>query len=318
MSGINFQDARVPEWAGLFSRDEYLLFMGYVTNHFHQEDISYSIKEGALLSEGKSGHHSEKMGLLNLAQLCRLRPVQEWGSLVEDHFNGIQKASVFEKQFSVKAHDFNFVRDLIGVKLYPEEYVGAIKNGLTMGKRIAEGLYAMLVFDLPESIVNVRPEQSIQWPLGNEELFDLGIRNVKRKYALDLFEQDVDGIPIHFVVENHFYAPNILFSLLDEEPTEGDKGMLIGLPNRHAALMHRIADWRVLQAIHRMIPAIHGMNKDGPGSVSDKLYWLHNGRMITLPYSLDTENIHFDPPESFIHLLQELEGDSGYPVAIGG
>ncbi|MCG2613863.1 hypothetical protein LZZ85_06205 [Terrimonas sp. NA20] len=316
MSTINFQDSRVPEWAGFFSKEEFVMFMGYVSDYFKGSDVSYAIAEGAVSGPGGNGRSSEKMGLINLAQFCRLQPIEEWGAMISNHFDGIRKAASFEKEFSGKAHDFACVRDLIGVRLYPEEYVSAIKTGLAMGKLMAEGLYALLVFDFPDSIVNIRPEQSIQWPLSTEELFGLGIRNTRKKYPLNLFEQDFDGIPISFVVENHFYAPNILFNFLEEKPDPEYKGMLIGLPNRHAALMHRITDMKVLQAIHRMIPAIYGMNKEGPGSVSDKLYWLHEGEVIVLPYTLDAENIHFDPPENFIALLRELEGDGGCPRAV--
>jgi len=309
VSGINIQNARVPEWAGFFTKDEYSRFIKYVSDYFSSREVSYLFEEGAIVNPGPKDLSSEKMGLLNLAQFCRLRPVEEWDSVINDHFDGIRRAASFEKDFSTRAHDFNAVQDLIGVRLYPQEYVSAIKNGLAMGRQMAEGLYAMLVFDFPECIVNIRPEQTIQWPLSSEELFELGIRNTKRKYSLDLFEQDVDGIPINFVVESHFYAPNILFELLQEKPLPETKGMLIGLPNRHAAMIHHITDWKVLEAIHRMIPAIHGMNKDGPGAVSDKLYWLYNGNMVTLPYMIDEENIHFDPPEDFIGLLRELETD---------
>ncbi len=309
MSGINIQSARVPEWAGFFTKDEYNRFMKCVSEYFSSGGVSYLSDEGAIVNPGPRELSAEKMGLLNLAQFCRLRPAEEWGSVIHDHFEGIRRAASFEKDFSKRAHDFNAVQDLIGVRLYPQEYVSVIENGLAMGKQMAEDLYAMLVFDFEECIVNIRPEQTIQWPLSSEELLELGIRNTKRKYSLDLFERDVEGIPIHFVVESHFYAPNILFELLREKVSAESKGMLIGLPNRHAAMIHRITDLKVLEAIHRMIPAIHGMNKDGPGAVSDKLYWLHNGNMVTLPYKIDEVNIHFDPPAEFIGLLRELQTD---------
>jgi hypothetical protein len=316
VAGINFQNRQVPAWAGFFRMEEYIRFMECVSDYFNSGNVSYSFKEGAIVNAGMKDSRLEKMGLLNLAQFCRLRPMDEWASMINDHFEGISKAASIEKDFSGRAHDFSCVRDFIGVRVYPEEYVSVLKNGLAVGKQMGDGLYAMLVFDFSECIVNVRPEQTIQWPLGNEELLELGISNTKSKYPLNLSTQDVDGVPIHFVVENHFYAPNILFDLMEEPSAAESKGLLIGMPTRHAALMHRITDWKVLQAIHRMIPAINGMNKDGPGAVSDKLYWLNNSKLTTLPYKLDDQNIHFDPPEDFIALLQELEGDEGYPVAV--
>lgn len=305
----------VPGWADFFSYEQYHGFIQHVLNYFSGKQISYHVREGAILHTDASKQHFGKMGLLNLAQLCRLKPEQEWHNTIRLHFDNLMNATGTERAFSSKAHDFAFAKDHIAVRVYPAEYINAIKDGLIIGRSITDGLYAMLVFDLPDSIVGVRPEQTIQWNMTNQELFELGLDNIRNKYRFRPTPQLLDGVSFHLLMEDHHYAPNILFDLEKMDALKTDYGILVGVPNRHAVLIHPVGDVKVMQAINRMIPAIHGMYKDGPGSISEKLYWLRNGKFIPLPYTIDARNITLDPPESFLNILAFLSGDEGKSVA---
>lgn len=315
MLTYNHQGAVVPHWADFFSYEQYHQFVQHVLNYFSGKQISYLVHEGVILHVDKSTRHSGKMGLLNLAQLCRLRSSEDWASTVRLHFDGLLNATGSERDFSAKAHDFSFAKDHIGVRIYPTEYTNAIKDGLIIGRSMADDLYAMLVFDLPDSIVGIRPEQTIQWNMTNQELFELGLENIRNKYRFRPTPQLLEGVNFHLLVEDHHYAPNILFDLEKMDALKTEHGMLVGVPNRHAVLIHPVVDIKVMQAMNRMIPAIHGMYKDGPGSISEKLYWLMNGKFIPLPYTIDSTNILLDPPESFLNVLAYLGEDEGRSVA---
>lgn len=145
----------------------------------------------------------------------------------------------------------------------------------------------------------------------NEALFDLGLENIRKKYTMNISEQYLDGVSFHLVVEDHFYSPNILFSLGKILKFSGEHGVLVGVPNRHAVIIHPVKDHTVFQAIRRIIPAIAGMYKEGPGSISEKLYWLSNGEFIPLPYTLDPENISLDLPAGFGSLLASFNDKAG-------
>ena len=310
------EDQVVPAWACFFSAAEYREFIHRVALYFKNREIAYHPGEGAVCRTSHGGHGLEKMGLLNLAQHCRLRPPAEWNKLITSHFDGIRKAAGFESGFSAKAHDFDFVKHAIAVRVYPREYVAAIEDGLVIGQLVTDDIYAMLVFDFPDCIVNIRPEQTIQWGLTNEELFELGLENIRKKYPLDISKQLLDGVSFHLVIHDHFYSPNVLLMLekiLAEPPVHG---FLVGVPNRHAVLLHPITGSKVLPAIHRMIPAVAGMYRDGPGSISEKLYWFSGGEFIPLPYTIDAENINLNPPPGFLELLNRLKpgtDSSGQP-----
>jgi hypothetical protein len=297
----------VPQWADFFNEAQYSQFINTVGAYFRSKGVSYSLHTGAIVRLCDKSYGVEKIGLLNLAQTCKRLPSASWSEMVEKHFEGMRIAADFEKEFQKKAHDFSFVKDHIAVRFYHSDYVAAIKDGLTIGKQIAEGIYAMLVFDFPHSVINVRPEQTIQWGKTYEELFEEALENVRKKYSFRLTEERLAEVKVYLIAEDHFYAPNIILKLADHANLVSDRGILLGIPNRHAALMYPVRDAEVLTAVNRLIPVINGMYKDGPGSISDKLYWYHQDRFITLPYTMDEKNIQFYPPEEFVEMLKLME-----------
>lgn len=297
----------VPQWADFFSEAQYSQFINTVGAYFRSKGVDYSLHTGAILRLSDKSYGVEKIGLLNLAQTCKRLPSASWGEMVEKHFEGMRVAAEFESEFQKKAHDFEFTKDHIAVRFYHNDYVAAIKDGLTIGKQIADGIYGMLVFDFPHSVINVRPEQTIQWNKTYEELFEQGLENVKNKYLFRLTEERLAEVKVYLIAEDHFYAPNIIFNLPDQQDLSGEYGILLGMPSRHAALMYPIRTAEVLTAINRLIPVIYGMYKDGPGSISDRLYWYYQNRFITLPYTMDEKNIQFFPPEEFVEMLNGLE-----------
>lgn len=297
----------VPAWAHFFSAGQYSRFLQLVMNYFSGQRLSYSFEEGFLLMEGDKRNNSGKIGLLNLAQFCHRHDEKDWPTLITNHFNGLNEAAMFERDFASQAHDFNFAKDHIAVRIYSSKYIGAIEEGLAMGRSLSDDIYAMLVFDFPHSVINVRPEQTLQWPVTNDELFELGLGNVRKKYPSRISKQILDGILFHIVAEDHYYAPNILFDLETMKHIKSDDGLLIGIPNRHTVLIHSVRDRKVLKAANRMIPAIWGMHGEGPGSLSDKIFWLKDGILTDLPYVIDSENILFNPPEIFLRMLALLK-----------
>ncbi|RYG54532.1 MAG: hypothetical protein EOO01_01290 [Chitinophagaceae bacterium] len=293
----------VPQWADFFSEAQYSQFINIVGTYFRSKGVPYSIQTGAILRLADKAYGVEKIGLLNLAQTCKRVPSSVWNDMVEKHFEGMRTAAAFEVEFNKKAHDYSFVKEFIAVRLYHNDYVAAIKDGLTIGKQIADNIYAMLVYDFPHSVINVRPEQTIQWDRTNQALFEEGLANVRKKYSFRLTKEPLAEVEIYLVAEDHFYAPNIIFDLEERSEIVSEKGLLVGVPSRHAALIYPINDMQMLTAINRMIPVIHGMCKDGPGSISDKLYWHYQGKFIDLPYTLDEKNIQFYPPPKFVDIL---------------
>ncbi len=306
MFSRNKKDEPPPDWASFFTSEAYQRFIQIVEDYFQSQNFEYAISDATVeVNDERFG--AESLGLQNIAQSCHQFPPEEWREIVKNHFDGMQRINAFQEEFDAKAHDFDYARPFLAVRLYHESYVEQVEDYLGIGQYIADDIYSALVFDLPESITNVRPEQAILWNKTNEELFEIGVRNIFNNYPFDITEDTLDNIRFLLINEEHFYTGNVLFAM-DEYPIlNGRCGSLVSIPTRHTIIFYPIENKEVLEAIRILAPVIRKMNEEGPGSINPKLYWYNNNELIDIPYELEDEKLEISPPEAFIDLLDQLE-----------
>lgn len=296
-----------PEWAIFFTKEEYERFITIVSEYFAQYDVEFEIEDGmALLKEPHRGY--ESFGLINLGQTCRQSPPEEWDSNVADFFRSMERTHEFELEFEDKLTDFEFVRPFIGLRIYNVGFMDSVGQENFIFRPLSDQVVFLLVFDLPDSIKNISPETAEPWGKTVDDLFILGYENSKENYPFNVEKETFDESDLWINYSDHFFAPNIVLSLNDENKhLVGTHGALLGLPNRHIALIYPIENIGVLEAINSIIPAICGMFEKGPGSISNELYWYKDGQLHNLPYELTEEKFTFTPPEDFCDLLNSLE-----------
>ena len=300
------ENHNVPEWASFFKENEYSEFLKSIEGYFANKKISFGLSDGILtLATDEFG--CRELGLMNVAQVCKQDTPKHYKKIVSDHFDTMIRAHQFDTEFKQIVHDYDKIQQYIGVRLYPIDYPAAIGKDLTIGKEFSEGIYAMLVFDLPDSIINIQPEQALKWNKTLDELFETGIQNIRSKYPLEISEQKFKEFNIWFVQGDHFFAPNIVFDLHNHKNLVGSKGSLIGIPHRHSVIIYPIEDIKVVKAINQLIPTIYGMNGEGPGSISNNMFWYRDGHFQNLPYKITDQKLQFFPPENFVELLHTLK-----------
>jgi hypothetical protein len=298
-------ETNVPEWASFFDSNEYSLFIEEVENYFKNLNVRYELADGELFAEENEFGFSN-LGLVNLAQVCKQDEPEYYKETINEHFNTLIQATQFDKEFSKIADNFEEVKKYIGVRLYHDEYVASVGRENTIGKDFAGDIYKMLVFDFPHSVENIKPEQATAWNKTVEELFEVGVENIKLNYPLDITKEDFGEFCIWFVQGEHFFTPNIVLDLESRQELIGSKGSLIGLPHRHVAIIYPIENLEVLKAINGLIPTIYGMCQEGPGSLSDNLFWYKDKIFTHLPYEIEDDKLNFIPPQEFVELLNEL------------
>jgi len=298
-------DTSVPDWALFFSATEYNAFVSELENYFKGLNVAVELSDGVVIADEKA-FGFEKLGLTNVAQVCKQEKIADYKEIIAAHFDAMIRAQQFEVTFNAIADNFEEVRKYIGVRLYDNAYVDMLGKELTLGKDFAGEIYAMIVFDFPDSIVNIQPTQIKAWAKTVEELFQIGVENTKNAYPLTISSVDFGAFNCWFVQGEHFFTPNVVFELENRKELLGSKGALIGIPHRHAALIYSIETIEVIAAINALIPTIYGMNEEGPGSLSNQLFWYKDGVFTELPYSLQEGEMKFTPPANFVELLNEL------------
>lgn len=297
----------VPAWAAsFFSADEYETFMAELEIMLKNRNLNYSIGDGVVYLSGSNAVF-EQLGLVNLAQTCKISSPSNWGSLITTHFQEMEQISDFNKLFAVKSMDFEYAKDFLAIRLFHNEVLNGGQD-IFVKKDFAGDAFTMLSFDLPQSVINVKPEQVKHWNKSAEELFEIGKKNVEKKYHFDFSRETVNDFDIWFIRDEHHFVPNFVFSLNKYPALNGEYGSLIGIPNRHAAIIYPIETTEAIAAVNSLPFIISGMFREGPGSVSNHLFWYYNGEFQSLPYELGERKLVFKPTEAFIGVLQQLPG----------
>lgn len=296
----------VPTWASFFDGVEYSTFIREIDNFFRSKGIDYETGDGLVtVKTDELGSH--KLGLVNVAQVCKPENRKNYQLIISSHFNALLEAKQFEREFEKIVDNFEEVKKYIGVRLYDNQYVASVGKENTLGKDLAGDIYAMIVFDFPSAIQSIKPEAARPWNKSLDELFEIGKANIKAKYPFQISKEKFGEFDIWLVQSAHFFSGNIVFDLESRNGLVGSKGSLIGLPHRHAAIIYPIESLEVLKAVNALIPTIYGMNQEGPGSLSNNLLLYKDKTLTNLPYKIEEKKVQFFPPDELIALLEELK-----------
>lgn len=299
----NLPETPKPEWAVFFDDEEYQAFMAAIDHYFAVKQMPYEIGDGIITIQSKQ-FGGGQLGLVNIAQVCKQNCTSDYSSIVLDYFDMMERAKQFNDEFESNTHNFEYVKPYLAVRLYHNSYVETLDTAHTMGKPFAGDIFATLVYDLPDTVINVKPKQAEQWGKTLDELMTVGLKNINQKYTTEIFQQKVNNVDFYIADADHFYVPDIVFSITEHPQLIGSKGSLVGLPHRHSAFFYPIEGKDVLDVTSRMIPVIYNLCEQGPGSLSDNLFWYYNGTFTEIPYELDENNsLQISPPESFYDLL---------------
>lgn len=295
-----------PAWANFFSPAQYQRFLGLVQAHFNEQHRAYTLKDGVIhLTQPLGG--AQQLGLLNLAQNCAHNDEKEWPEIIQGHFRIMEKSHLEHEVLQDRLTNFDRVGELLSVRLWPESYVRELGGDKILFRRDVPGTISALVFDLPSSVRNVTPEESEAWGKSLDTLFDVGLANLRENCIPDVTDQDLgEGVSVTLFSDESFFVASHALLLEDHDECLGNFGALVGIPHRHVLLAYPVNDLQVLPAIHRLIPIIHGMERDGPGSLSRRLYWYKDGAFTDLPYELDQKVLRFSPPDEFVEMMNLL------------
>jgi hypothetical protein len=291
----------VPDWAKFFGPDEYRSFLGAVDEEMRRRAMPFEFGDGTV-HVSPPGGESADYGLLNLAQTCHATARSDWASTIREHFDNAFRSSRDSEELDAKAGSLDAVRACLKVRLYHTDYREQMGEGGLVHRVPADGLIETLVYDLPGSVRTVPPDHVGRWGVSQDELFRIGLANVKAEQpppAIQAFEVGKGATVRALVGDSFFTASHVLFleSYLQPRPPFG---AVVAVPHRHAVLFHAITDMRVMEAVNSMIPIAFGMYQEGPGSLSAGLYWWKDGSLTLLPSKVTATSISFAPPAPFV------------------
>ncbi len=294
------EPAAVPEWATFFSADEYNAFLDVVKTELGKGGAQYTIGDGFVRVTWSAG----ELGLSNLAQLAHVTERSAWPELVSSHFANLRASS--GRDLDSLGGDFEAVRSVLRVRLLADESMGGMSLGDIGGSRaFAPGILMALVYDFPDSTASVPPNHVEGWPLEADAVWEIATDNVRLEPQPTRQEVPAQSGVFTMAIDDSFYVATRALRLADEFPS-GTVDAVFAVPNRHMLLWHAIRDLSVVGAMQGMMQVTSKAFLDGPGSISNQLYWWHEGQVVHLPINADGKQITFAPPDEFVALLNTL------------
>lgn len=295
----------VPGWANFFKPNEYTAFLAALDSYFKSKKMDYDLGDEVVTIKNNKAL-SGSLGLSNVSRACKQQKLKKYNKIVTDYFDALLQAATTQKKFIKTAEEFESVKANIAVRLYHKNYIKQTGEHLVLTKPVCGDIVAMLVFDMPDSIINVQPHFLKKWNKSFEEIFRLGLENVANKIKYQPKQIQVGEIIIHQVTATHFFSPNIIFQFENYPELLGKYGTLFTIPNRHTVLFHPINNRSMVMATKVLIQAGLNAHREGPGAISSNLFWLYNNGITHIPFDVDAKNITLNPPENFELILAPL------------
>ncbi len=289
--------------------NDYRAFTRLVREHLRGQGIEVEIADGYASVPGQPDRG--RYGLEGLAQACAARERREWPATIARHFDTLRRAEA-EREATGGARSFAQAAPLLAVRLWPEEFLQQIGESAVIFRRDLPGLITVLVYDLPETIQQVRPEEPAAWGKTVDELYALGLDNLRRKPRPEIRRVVLpEGGRVTVFSGQSFFVASDALRLAQFPGCSGRHGALVGLPTRHVLLAYPIDDAAVVKAMPLIVRIILEMARQGPGTLSPRLYWYHDGHYADLPYKPRNGRPQFAPPVEFSALVAQLASAPG-------
>ncbi len=298
-------------WTGPFSRSDYRRFADLVRAYFRAQGVEVTVEDGYVVVAGKK--EADRYGLQNLAQLCHGMDPRGWPTAIAGHFDALREAEK-GRQAQGGRRTFAEAAPLLAVRLWPAAVLSQIGSDHAIYREDLPGTLSMLVYDLPKSVENVRPEEAATWGKETAELFELGIENVARMSRPQVRRVELpDGQRATMLSGQSFFVATEALRLSRYPGCVGRHGALVSVPTRHILLCYAIEGAGTLKAVGQLIVASRAMCAEGPGSISDRLYWYHDGHYDVLPYNIEGKRVQLAPGPEFTAMLEQVatEGKEG-------
>lgn len=286
-------------WAPFLSEPELRVFLTLVEAEIKTLGVPYRLGDGLVdvdLDEG-----TQSLGLSNLAQVCARLPAAEWPRAVAKHFSLVVGSTAEEARLRSVVHDFEAVRSMLRPRLYEAWLEDQVVHGIT------EGLVASIVFDLDNAMRSISRAEAEPWNKSDREIFEAALENLDREEAPR--RETIRGpedVPIVVAEGPSYYTASLALRLeKDVVPAGHPYGALLVVPARHVFFYHLIEDNRVMLAVNALVSLATEAFKRGPGSISERVFWVHEGVYRALPWSVDEGTLFVTPPSAFIREVLE-------------
>jgi hypothetical protein len=298
----DFKPDELPAWADSLQPSQYGRFLQLVAYELERRCARWTVDDGGVQAVRDNGE-SFALGLRKVAQLCIQAGEESWSEIMRNHFVGIDAAQAFGEVRADLLADFERVREYLKLRLYSDGYLAHAPNCYWP---LAPGLNAVLVLDLPEMLANVKPEERALWPIANDELYDLALRNTVEQeepphvnpFTWGRYGEGKILLGSSLFVTTHAL---VLGNFLAETSAPG---ALLLVPSQHRAMVMPFDRERVFDVLGPLLHIGHTLCEEGIGPLSPHVYWVARSHIDVLRGHLEGTRIRLDAPARFMLMFR--------------
>ena len=295
--------ATVPEWAPFDDARDYREFLDAVSADLSRRGLSFEMGDGVVAVEPPGGDERQPFGLANLSQLCHGYDRADWSRIIASHFTTL--FAIEGRDLDALAADYDQVKQILRVRLMPDETMGGIPMPQALVQPVAPGVVGILVYDFPDSTSSVDRDHLEGWPVDLEGAFDEALANLVAEPKPTRDEVELENTSFTVWYSDSFYVATRALRLATMLPA-GTADAIVAIPNRHTLIVHPIVDGGAVTAMQAIYQLAVQLFRDGPGSISDQPYWWHEGSIVQIPHREDGKKIAVYPPDEFVAVLENV------------
>jgi hypothetical protein len=218
----------VPGWCCYFSHAEYNQFHTLISEYFAKKEMKIEWHDGQLKVIGTE----DVYGLGNIAQYCSRTPTDRWKSAIEIHFDRVQS---FQSGSLGNLNEFKNIETQIVARLMPLDSP-YVQMETAMYRETLPGVATLLMIDMPEAFVGISSDARAAWPLDDDALYALAIRNTRKSTGFEVSNVALDDWTVRTFTGESFLVASLALCLDELPACVGSFGALVSVPTRHILL----------------------------------------------------------------------------------
>jgi len=295
-----------PSWASFFTPGEWERFLVAVTRELTARQIPYQYEDGAFLVE--VGGNVVHVGLGNLAQICHQAGRARWEEIIKLHLGQLADAPN-EAGTEELLHDFEKVKDQLFIRLMSMDVP---RQDLEVARNDIPGTIAYLAIDLPTTVRSISTGDVDGWGKTPGQLYEIGLNNVRTKSVIQDARIPVEeGIEFIGVTGDDFFVASHTLLLHEHPDWLGTFGALVIIPTRQSFVVYPINDLHFTKAMQYLAVMATGLEKEGPGSITNQIYWYNDGCYVDIPYVIENKKVSVTPPADFVAMMNRIAEEQG-------
>ncbi|MBP5575808.1 MAG: hypothetical protein J6X67_03480 [Treponema sp.] len=239
-----------------------------------------------------------EVGLTNLYNICSQNDKSQWKNLVKNYFSQVKISRDEEKEILPKLESFETGKDYLKLRIYPIDYKDQISKS-SVFESLTEEYISVVVIEFPSTIKSLSSDYLKKWKKTEKEILESAKSNTLKNNKEEFEDYKIsDSFSVSVMLsDTNIFVTSSIYDLNNKYDSISRYGAFVAIPNRYGIILKNINKETLNNDIVQMMAIVNYMYQQGPGSISNSIYWFDGKHFYKV--------IH-DPAKGYIKLPDGL------------